>query len=79
MLEQYYIILTEIKYTDRWMILMRNKFDPLRDIIKDSKGLYRLEGSKISFRDDIFVKEMKTCRLQVCKKRMDIINMFCER
>jgi hypothetical protein len=25
----------------------------LRDIIKDSKGLYHLEGGKIKFRDDV--------------------------
>ena len=41
------------KYTDRWNILIKNKFDPLRDIIKDSKGLYHLEGDKIKFRDEI--------------------------
>jgi hypothetical protein len=41
------------KYVERWQILVENDFDPLRDIIKDSSDLWRLEGSKYKLRDDI--------------------------
>ena len=43
------------RYQDRWKILTDNQFDPLRDIIKDSQGLWKLEGSKIKLRDDIMM------------------------
>ena len=43
------------KYQDRWVILTSNDFDPLRDIIKNCKGLWQLEGSKIKLRDDIIM------------------------
>ena len=38
---------------DRWEILVSNKYDPLRDIVKNSRGLYRLTTDKIKLRDDI--------------------------
>jgi hypothetical protein len=41
------------RYQDRWQILIKNDFDPLRDIIKNSRGLWQLEGSKIKLRDEI--------------------------
>ena len=41
------------QYQDRWQILIKNDFDPLRDIIKNSRGLWQLEGSKIKLRDEI--------------------------
>jgi hypothetical protein len=41
------------KYVDRWQILIRNEFDPLRDIVKNSRGLWQLNDSKIQLRDDI--------------------------
>lgn len=41
------------KYVDRWQILVRNQFDPLRDIVKNSRGLWQLDDSKIQLRDDI--------------------------
>lgn len=43
------------RYQDRWKILTDNQFDPLRDIIKDSQGLWKLEGSKLKLRDDIMM------------------------
>lgn len=43
------------KYQDRWKILINNKYDPLRDIKKDSDGLIILEDNKIQFRDDIIM------------------------
>lgn len=43
------------RYQDRWKILTDNQFDPLRDIIKNSEGLWKLEGSKIKLRDDIIM------------------------
>ena len=41
------------KYVDRWQILIKNKFDPLRDIVKNCEGLYCLDDDKIQLRDDI--------------------------
>ena len=43
------------RYQDRWNILTNNDFDPLRDIIKNSKGLWQLEGSKNKLRDEIIM------------------------
>ena len=43
------------QYQDRWKILINNQYDPLVDVIKDSEGLWRLEGSKIKLRDDIIM------------------------
>ena len=43
------------KYQDRWAILINNDFDPLRDIIKNSRGLWQLEGTKIKLRDEIIM------------------------
>ena len=43
------------KYQDRWQILIKNNYDPLRDIKKDSNGLLILEDDKIKFRDDIIM------------------------
>ena len=44
---------TDRKYVDRWEILVINKYDPLRDIVKNSSGLYRLTDEKNKLRDDI--------------------------
>jgi hypothetical protein len=41
------------KYQERWQILIRNEYDPLMDIKKDSNNLWRLEGNKPKFRDDL--------------------------
>lgn len=41
------------KYHERWQILIRNEFDPLMDIKKDSNNLWMLEGNKIQLRDDL--------------------------
>jgi hypothetical protein len=43
------------RYQDRWKILINNDYDPLRDIIKNSQGLWQLEGSKIKLRDEIIL------------------------
>lgn len=43
------------QYQDRWKILISNKFDPLRDIVKDYRGLYHLVDDKIKLRDDIIM------------------------
>lgn len=40
-------------YKDRWKILVGHQFDPYRDIIRDTQGLYRLDDDKIGLRDDI--------------------------
>jgi len=44
---------TDRKYVDRWEILVSNNYDPLRDVIKNSRGLYELNTDKIKLRDDI--------------------------
>lgn len=41
------------RYTDRWSILVNNKFDPLVDVYKDSNGLWQLDNTKIKLRDEI--------------------------
>lgn len=45
------------KYAERWDILVKNKFDPTKDLIRDNQGLYRLNMShgerSIRLRDDI--------------------------
>lgn len=45
------------KYVDRWKILTDNAFDPVRDLTKDSQGLYRLvdhgDQRSIALRDQI--------------------------
>ena len=41
------------KYVDRWQVLIKNKFDPLRDISKNSDGLWVLNEEKIQLRDEI--------------------------
>jgi hypothetical protein len=43
------------QYQDRWKILINNDFDPLRDIVKDYRGLYQLQDDKIKLRDDIIM------------------------
>lgn len=43
-------------YSDRWRILINNRFDPVVDIKKDAQGLYRLESHsrrQIMLRDQI--------------------------
>ena len=39
------------RYQSRWAILVDNQFDPLRDIKKDSMGLWQLEDNKPALRD----------------------------
>lgn len=41
------------KYCERWKILTDNKFDPLRDIKKDSNNVWQLEDDRIELRDQI--------------------------
>jgi hypothetical protein len=40
-------------YSSRWIILIENAFDPLRDIKKDNNNLWQLEDNKSRLRDDI--------------------------
>ena len=40
-------------YQSRWNILVKNQFDPLVDIYKDSNGLWQLDDTKIDLRDEI--------------------------
>ncbi len=39
------------KYVERWSILAQNKYSPLRDIKRDSHGMYCLAGNKPKLRD----------------------------
>lgn len=45
------------KYVERWDILVKNKFDPVKDLIRDNQGMYRLNMAhgerSIRLRDDI--------------------------
>lgn len=41
------------QYTNRWNILIENKFDPYHDLKRDSQGLYQLVDDKIKLRDDL--------------------------
>lgn len=40
-------------YDDRWKILIKHQFNPKTDLIKDSIGVYHLNGEKWQLRDDI--------------------------
>jgi hypothetical protein len=40
-------------YGDRWQILRDHDFDPLRDIYRDSNGIYQLSPERIKLRDEI--------------------------
>lgn len=40
-------------YTDRWKILFRHQFCPIRDLKRDWQGLWQLSGNKPELRDDI--------------------------
>lgn len=40
-------------YNDRWKILVDNKYDPYRDIYKDTQGLIVLDDGKLEMRDSI--------------------------
>ncbi len=40
-------------YNDRWKILVDNKFDPCKDIFRDSQGLWQLSDKAIKLRDGI--------------------------
>ena len=42
------------KYKDRWQILLKNNFDPLVHIHKDSQGLYVLSPGNDSLRNDLY-------------------------
>jgi hypothetical protein len=39
------------KYADRWQILVDTQFDPMADLTKDSRGVLRLSGRNVAFRD----------------------------
>lgn len=41
------------KYRDRWQILTRNKFDPLRDLKRDWQGVWQLTDHNSKLRDDL--------------------------
>ena len=45
------------KYVERWKIITKNNFDPVKDLIRDNQGMYRLNMSNgersIRLRDDI--------------------------
>lgn len=41
------------RYQERWEILMRNEYDPARDVVKDAQGVLRLTGNKPQLRDDL--------------------------
>jgi hypothetical protein len=45
------------KYVERWDVLVKNQFDPVKDLIRDNQGLYRLNMAhgerSIRLRDDI--------------------------
>ncbi len=41
------------KYSERWQILVKNQYDPYRDVYYDGQGVLRLEDSRIQLRDDI--------------------------
>jgi hypothetical protein len=41
------------RYQDRWQILVRHQFDPLRDVRLDSSGLMTLAPNRTKLRDDI--------------------------
>lgn len=41
------------KYKERWSILVDNNFNPLKDIYKDSQGLWVLNSGKYVLRDEI--------------------------
>lgn len=45
------------KYVERWQIITKNNFDPVKDLIRDNQGMYRLNMSggerSIRLRDDI--------------------------
>jgi hypothetical protein len=41
------------QYCTRWQILIKNQFDPLEDIKKDSNNLWVLEDEKNQLRDDL--------------------------
>jgi hypothetical protein len=45
---------TKRGYHDRWKILATNKFDPSRDIKRDSQGMWQLaDNGKIDLRDQL--------------------------
>ena len=41
------------QYRGRWDILIKNQFDPTRDLHKDTHGLWVLHPSNIRLRDDL--------------------------
>lgn len=40
-------------YVDRWQVLTSNQFDPLKDIKKNSDGVWQLTDKNIKLRDDL--------------------------
>lgn len=41
------------KYRERWDVLIKNKYDPTKDVYKNLHGVLELTGNKIKLRDDI--------------------------
>lgn len=41
------------RYVERWDVLVKNKFDPLLDLKRDSQGLYQLTDHSVKLRDQI--------------------------
>jgi hypothetical protein len=41
------------KYVERWKIAIENRFDPRKDLRKDSQGLWLLDPDRVKLRDDI--------------------------
>lgn len=41
------------RYCDRWKILFKHQFDPVRDLRRDWQGLWKLAGNKPGLRDDV--------------------------
>ncbi len=41
------------KYLERWSIIKNNNFDPSKDLVKDSQGLYKLANVNTQLRDDL--------------------------
>ena len=40
-------------YQERWGILQKHKFDPMKDLRRDWQGLHQLEDHRVDLRDDI--------------------------
>ena len=40
-------------YQDRWQILVKNQYDPYKDVYRDTQNLLILDDEKLDLRDDI--------------------------